>query len=83
MSADQTTDALALLDDLKAQAERLEQAASEMLDAIADAEAALLDDDADPAADRRDLIGAELDQIDDCAMEAEGAALDARDLLDD
>jgi hypothetical protein len=83
MNKTKTDAALALLDDLKAEAERLEQAAAEMLDAISNAEENLLADDVDPAADRRDLIGSELDYIDSYAMEAEGAVLDIRDLLDD
>ena len=82
MNQTKTDAALALLDDLKAQAERLLEAGNDILTAISDAEANLLDDDVDPAADLRDLIGSELDEIDDCASEAEGASLDVRDLLD-
>ncbi len=83
MNQPQTDDSLALLDELKAQAERLEQAASEMLDAVRDAEGALLADDVDPDADRCDLIGSELGTIAAVAMDAEGAALQVRDLLGD
>ncbi|MCP4239304.1 MAG: hypothetical protein GY772_01970 [bacterium] len=83
MSADQTNDALALLDALKDQADRLHEASCEILDAISAAEEALLDDDVDPDADRCDLIGAELGQICGAGNEAEGAALDIRDLLGD
>jgi aryl carrier-like protein len=83
MNKPQTDAALALLDDLKAQAERILEAGYDIRTAIEDAEANLLDDEVDPAADRRDLIGDALDQIDAYAMEAEGASLDIRELLDD
>ena len=83
MNKTKTDAALALLDELKAQAERILEVGYDLQTAISNAEANLLDDDVDPAADRRDLIGFELDYIGCYAMEAEGAALDIRDLLDD
>jgi hypothetical protein len=81
MNKSQTDAALELLDNLKYAAERLESAAANILDAIGAAEENLLGDGVDPTADRSDLIGSDLAEVESMAFESEGAVLDIREML--